>query len=197
MRRSGAVAFAALASLSCHHRERLTIQYAPSAPPPPAFRTAIYVQVLDQRPPDRGGLDSSRVGWTPGNFGIPRRMRVPADMVARNVWSATADALAQVGIGPSTGPNQLVTTVQEFWEDGVGGTGTHVVVRYDLTDASGRVRWTDTVHGGNGEPPDPTTPPTPGVDLAGIDIFTRALADVSWRARARFASAPFQQALAR
>jgi hypothetical protein len=158
----------------------------------------VYVQVYDQRPPDRGGLDNTRVGWTPGRFGIPKRMRVPADTVARNVWSATSDALAQVGVGANAGPN-LVATVLEFWEDGVGGTGTHVAVRYQLIDPSGRERWTATIRCGSGEPADPTAPrPTlaSGPDAPSVDIFSYALADLAARARVQFATPVFQQTIA-
>jgi hypothetical protein len=189
------VAFLTLASLACH-RQRLTIQYTPSAPPPPAFRVSVYVQVYDQRPPDRGGLDSKRVGWTPGKFGIPKRMRVPPDSVAGNVWSATADALAGVDIGASAGPT-LIATVLEFWEDGIGGTGTHVAIRYQLVDLSGRQRWTATIRGGSGEPPDPTASrPAAGPGAPAVDIFAYALADLAARARVQFATAAFQQAVA-
>jgi hypothetical protein len=187
------------ASVAACHRQRTEVRYVPSAPPPPptAFRAAVFLQVFDQRPPDRGGLDSTRVGWTAGNYGIPKRMRVDGAAVARNVWTASADALAQQAIGASTGPTRLIATVLEFWEDGLG-TGTHVVVRYQLLDAAGRERWTATVRSGSGEPADPSGPaPARTADAPSVDVFTYALAELAARARAQFATPAFQQALAR
>ena len=188
----------ALVFASCQ-RQRLHVEYLPTAPPPPTFRAFVFLQVLDQRPPDRGGINPGRVGWTPGNFGIPKRMRIPADSIARNVWNATADALAHQAIGATAGPNMLVATVSEFWEDGIGGTGTHVVVRYQVIDPSGRERWAAVIRCGSGEPADPNAPPAllpRGPDAPSVDVITYALAELAARARVQFATAAFQQAVA-
>src|SRR3954470_20254396 len=147
-----------LVSASCH-RQRLHVEYVPTAPPPPTLRAFVFLQVLDQRPPSPGGIGPGRVGGAPGNFGIPKRMRIPADSIARNGWNATADALAHEAVGATAGPNTLVATVSEFWEDGIGGTGTHVVVRYQIIDPSGRERWAAVIRCGSGEPADPNAPP--------------------------------------
>jgi hypothetical protein len=194
------VAVLAVAGMSCRRRHTLNIQYVPSSAPGPALRAKVFVQVVDQRPPDRGGLDPRRVGWVRGNYGIPKPMRVAENTVSRNVWMATADALAQLGIGASAGPNKLLATVLEFWEDGVGGSGSHVRVRYQLFDAAGRERWAATVESGGSAPGDPSSPP-PAIATAPegrtYGMFGYALGMVAARARVQFATAAFQEAIAR
>ena len=106
----------------------------------------------------------------------------------------------QLGIGATAGQHRLVATVFEFWEDYVGGSGTHVVVHYQLFDPSGQERWAATVSSGSGEPghlaesPPAIAPPASGP--AG-GAFTYALADLAAHARAQFATPAFQQAIAR
>jgi hypothetical protein len=122
------------------------------------------------------------------------------------VWTATADALAPLGIGAGGGPNTLLATVLEFWEDGAGGTGTHVVVRFQLIDPWRRERWNAVVAAGSGEPGHlsplaaPATPaagaPGPSSDGAAVNVFTYALAELAARARVQFATPAFQQLLA-
>ena len=189
----------AAAGTACRHRERFDIQYVPSAPAPtPTFRATVFVQVVDRRPPDRGGIDPRRVGWTRGNYNIPKRLRVAENTVARNVWMATVDALGQLGIGAGAGPYQLLATVLEFWEDGIGGTGSHVAVRYQLLDPSGRERWSATVESGSSARGDPSPPAVaPSVNDGSYGLFDYALAVLAARARAEFAAAAFQQAIAR
>ena len=186
------------ASSACRHRERFDIQYVPSAPPPAStFRASVFVQVVDRRPPDRGGIDARRVGWTRGSFNIPKRLRVAENTVARNVWTATANALGQVGIGAGAGSCQLLATVLEFWEDGIGGTGSHVAVRYQLLDPSGRERWSATVESGSSARGDPSPPAVaPSANDGSYGLFDYALAVLAARARAHFATLAFQQAIA-
>src|SRR5262245_44075338 len=165
--------------------------HVPTGPPAPVLRTAVFLQVVDQRPPDRGGLDPRRVGWMQGRYGIPRHANVPANTVSRNVWSATADALAQLGLGAGGGPNKLLATVLEFWND--PGAGNRVAVRYQLIDAHGRERWAVTIESGSNTRGDPATPaveappPPPGSDPA-IAQFGTSLAVLAASARAHFAT---------
>lgn len=197
--RSVLIVMLAVTGVACRHRTS-PVQYIPSSPPAPAFHAWLYVQVFDQRPLSRGGIDSTRAGWVPGKFGIPKRVRVAEHSVARSVWTATADALGQLGIGATAGQHRLVATVLEFWEDYVSGSGTHVVVHYQLFDPAGRERWAATVTSGSGEPghlaeTPPALAPQPGGPAPGT--FTYALADLAAHARAQFATPAFQQAMAR
>src|SRR5262249_17440769 len=115
MRRCGPVvvslaAVLGAAGMGCRPN-RPDVAYVPTAPPAPAFRTSVFLQVVDQRPPDRGGLDSRRVGWMQGKYSIPKHANVGPNAVSRNVWSATTDALARLGVGSGGGPQRLVATV--------------------------------------------------------------------------------------
>ena len=86
----------------------------------------------------------------------------------------------------------------EFWEDYVGGSGTHVVVRYQLFDPSGAERWSGIVTSGSGEPGHLAESPPPMAPAPGAGgAFTYALADLAAHARAQFATPAFQQAMAR
>lgn len=195
-----AIAVLSAGGVACRRPNLVNVQYIPSGPPAPVLQGAVALEIFDRRPPDRGGFDQQRVGWVIGRFGIPKPVRAGPDAVTRNVWAATADALRYVGIGASAGPNRLLATVLEFWEDGIGGTGSHVVVRYLLVDASGRERWNATIGSGAGEPGDPP-PPSPAVAARdpgdpALNMFTYALDELATRARAAFATPAFQQAIA-
>ena len=197
--RSVLIVTLAVTGVACR-RHTSPVQYVPTSPPAPVFRVWLYLQVFDQRPLSRGGIDSTRAGWVPGKFGIPKRVRVAETSVARSVWTATADAMGQLGIGATAGQHRLVATVLEFWEDYVGGSGTHVVVRYQLFDPSGGERWSAIVTSGSGEPghlaeSPPAMAPPPRGPAAGA--FTYALADLAAHARAQFATPAFQQAISR
>jgi len=195
--RSVLIVMLAVTGVACR-RHTSPVQYVPTSPPAPTFRAWLYLQVFDQRPLSRGGIDSTRAGWVPGKFGIPRRVRVAENSVARSVWTATADAMGQLGIGATAGQHRLVATVMEFWEDYVGGSGTHVVVRYQLFDPSGAERWSAIVTSGSGEPGHLAESPPPMAPAPGAGgAFTYALADLAAHARAQFATPAFQQAMAR
>jgi hypothetical protein len=205
--RRGVVGHSALAVVivatvaSCHHR-RTDVEYVTPAPtPPPRPHGAVTLQVYVRRPQERGGLDPEKAGWVRGKWSIPTAVRVAPDAISRNIWSATADALARAGIDTTGGPNRLCATVFEFWEDGVGGSGTHVVVFYQLVDASNRELWNITVRSGTGEPGDPSVPTAPEVGTGpvdpGLNMFTYALAELAVRANAAFIAPAFQQAAAR
>jgi len=197
--RSVLIVMVVVTGVACRHHTS-PVQYVSTGPPAPAFHAWLYVQVFDQRPLSRGGIDSTRAGWVPGKFGIPKRVRVHEHSVARSVWTATADALGQLGIGATAGQHRLVATVLEFWEDYVSGSGTHVVIRYQLFDPAGQERWAATVTSGSGEPghlaeTPPALAPPPGGPPGGT--FTYALADLAAHARAQFATPAFQQAISR
>lgn len=197
--RSVLIVMVVITGVACRHHTS-PVQYVSTGPPAPAFHAWLYVQVFDQRPLSRGGIDSTRAGWVPGKFGIPKRVRVHERSVARSVWTATADALGQLGIGATAGQHRLVATVLEFWEDYVSGSGTHVVVRYQLFDPAGQERWAATVTSGSGEPGHlAETPPAiaPAPDGPAGGTFTYALADLAAHARAQFETPAFQQSISR
>jgi len=188
--------------LACHRHYR-DVQYVPSwARPaaPPAEHAGVSLQVFDRRPPDRGGDDHRRIGWARGDFGIPKHARVrDGDAVTRSVWNATADALAQLGIGASGGSHRLVATVLELWEE--VDSALRVAVHYQLLDGAGRERWAVTIESGTntrGDQPSPLTPPVESplqTDPYVINPFAHSLAVLAARARAHFATPEFQRAL--
>jgi hypothetical protein len=194
-------AAAASAGVGCH-RHRMDVEYVSSAPavPIPNQHAAVLLQVVDRRPPNRGGVYPDRVGMVSGKWGIPTGVRVAPDAVPRNVRAATAEALARAGIGAEGGPNRLYATVLDFWEDGFTSGGSHVVVLYQLVDATNRERWALIVRSGTGEPGDPSLPAAPeiggGYVEPGMNMFTYALYELAVRASAAFATPAFQQAAA-
>jgi hypothetical protein len=202
--RRGVVGRAALtvviAATAVACRRRMDVEYVSHARPAPPQHAAVLLQVFDRRPPGRGGDDPARAGLVRGQWGQPKGLRIASDAVPRNVWAATADALARAGIGASGGPNRLYASVLDFWEDAFTSEGSHIVVLYRLVDPADRELWRGSVSSGTGEPGDPSVAVAPETQLGPVDsdlnVFTYALAELAARATAAFASPAFQQATA-
>jgi len=83
---------------------------------------AIYVIVDDQRLPDRGGNDPTRVGTVRNTFGMPFPLKSKADREpSKVIEELISDCLKAAGYKISGQPNsapQLHVVLEAFWSDG-------------------------------------------------------------------------------
>lgn len=109
----------------------------------------VRVEVADERPPNEGGGDPSRIGTVRGGFGNPFDLRdKDPNAVINLVGDATSDALASCGVGVRPdAPERVVARILKLWEDGYMGYEASVVVDLAVVDASGAPRWTARVAG--------------------------------------------------
>jgi hypothetical protein len=107
---------------------------------------SVAVNVVNNRPPERGG-QTTCVGRVRGGYGnpFPIHEASPADVV-RSVQETVSDALLQAGVA-SNGQNglQLVATLQDFWLDGFMNYNADVSIEYTLQDSAGVTRWRQSV----------------------------------------------------
>src|SRR6185369_16189897 len=161
-----------------------TIAYKPMGGTPPAPAKTVVLNVVDQRPADHGGSDKKVVGQVRGSYGIPASVTDSnPNVVVDTVGQATADALAQsgVGVGPS-GPT-LTATVKHYWLDGFAGYKGTITVLYALEGTS----WSKEISGGSGG-----ALVFKSAQSMTQDIFGAALSDLANKASAEFKSAEFQ-----
>jgi len=82
----------------------------------------IYVVIDDQRPPEEGGNDPTRVGTIRNNFGMPFALRASAAREPSKVIKQMAsDCLKAAGYkvaGRSDSSGELHLMLQSFWSDG-------------------------------------------------------------------------------
>ncbi|MES1171936.1 MAG: hypothetical protein ABUL77_01755 [Bacteroidota bacterium] len=171
----------------------LEIKYKPTTPAGAATRVSVGLRVNDVRPLEKGRETGRRVGQVRGAVGIPQGVDDKNPNVApQTVGDATSDALRRSGVGVQNGgAKTLVVTIKEYWMDGYMGYAAKILVVYELMDASGRAVWTAEVKGGAGGNSMFKSPHT----LA-LNLYTRALTELSTNAGQQFASPAFQQALA-
>jgi hypothetical protein len=163
---------------------------AGSAPAPVG---SVALQVVDERPADKGGEDKNQVGQVRGSYGIPSAVKdASPDVATRTVSEATTDALRQAGVAVKDGSTHtLVATIKHYWMDGLAGYKATVLVQYALKDGSGKVLWTKDVSGGAGG----ALFFKSGESMA-QDMFGNALTDLANKAAAEFKTPAFQNALA-
>jgi hypothetical protein len=168
-----------------------SIAYKPIGGTAPAPAQTLVLQVVDQRPADQGGSERNVVGKVRGSYGIPASVTdANANVVLDTVSQATADALAQSGVGVGTGNRTLVGTVKHYWMDGFQGYKGTITVAYELRDASGNVLWSKELSGGSGG----ALIFKSGVSMT-QDIFAAALTELAKKAATEFKSEEFQKAL--
>ena len=82
----------------------------------------IYVVVDDQRPPDKGGNDPTRVGTIRNTFGMPFPLRSRVDREpSKVIKELVSDCLKTAGYKISGQPDsapQLHVVLETFWSDG-------------------------------------------------------------------------------
>ena len=128
-----------------------TITYNPVGGAAPAPAKTVALQVLDERPADQGGSDKKVVGQVRGNYGIPSALvDSNPNVVVDTVSQATADALAQSGVGVGADGPTLTGTVKHYWLDGFTGYKGTITVAYVLADASGKSVWSKELSGSSG-----------------------------------------------
>jgi hypothetical protein len=168
------------------------IAYKPMAGSAPSAKASVALQVVDERPADKGGTDKMQVGQVRGSYGIPSSVKdASADAATKSVTDATTDALRQAGVGVQDGGKYtLVATVKHFWMDGFHGYKATVTVQYALQDAAGKTLWSKEVAGGAGGALIFKSP-----ESMAQDMFGNALTDLATKATEEFKSADFQKAL--
>ena len=82
----------------------------------------IYVVVDDQRPPEKGGNDPTRVGTIRNTFGMPfplksRVDREPSKVIKELISDCLKTAGYKISVQPDGAP-QLHVMLQKFWSDG-------------------------------------------------------------------------------
>jgi hypothetical protein len=165
------------------------LHYTPQWPlAAPAAKFA-RIEVVNARPPNKGGDDPRAVGIARGGYGNPVTFRQddPKDL-ERLIREATRDALHGAGLDeqPEAG-NRLVARVLHFWMDGYVGYAASIEIEYSLLDASGTAIWSEKMTGHEA-----------GAVLsygAASDLLSRALADLASNATAKFRESTFQRAL--
>ena len=82
----------------------------------------IYVVVDDQRPPEKGGNDPTRVGTIRNTFGMPFPLKSRADREpSKVIKELVSDCLKAAGYKISGQPDsapQLHVVLEKFWSDG-------------------------------------------------------------------------------
>lgn len=168
-----------------------SIAYKPMGGTPPAAANTVALKVVDERPADHGGSDKKVVGKVRGSYGIPASVADSnPNIVIDTVSQATADGLAQSGVGVGTGGRTLVATVKHYWMDGMTAYRGTVTVQYALLDASGASVWSKEISGGSGG-----ALVFKSASSMTQDIFGAALSDLASKAAAEFKSPEFQKAL--
>jgi hypothetical protein len=168
-----------------------SIAYKPMGGTPPAAAKTVTLKVTDERPADHGGSDKKVVGKVRGSYGIPASVTDSnPNIVVDTVSQATADALAQSGVGVGPGGGTLVGTVKSYWMDGFAGYKGTITVQYALLDASGASVWSKEVSGGSGG-----ALVFKSASSMTQDIFGVALSDLAKKAAVEFQSPEFQKAL--
>ena len=166
------------------------IVYKPISGTAPAAASTVVLRVLDERPADQGGADKRVIGKVRGSYGIPASVTDSnPNVVVDTVSQATADALAQAGVGVGTDGLTLVATVMHYWMDGYVGYKGTVTVNYALLDAAGASSWSKQISGASGG--------SMIFDAGDMTkgIFEAALSDLAKHAWLAFQAAEFQQAL--
>jgi hypothetical protein len=113
------------------------------APPAPALRGRVIVDVHDGREVKAGGDKPEEVGFgDAGAFGIPAMLRVDGPtVVADTMRQLVTDAARAAGIGITDGPGataRVVVDVQRLWCAGYGGFQGTVTASISVLDPSGQ-----------------------------------------------------------
>lgn len=168
------------------------IAYKPMDGAAPAAAKSVALQVVDERPADKGGTEKAQVGQVRGSYGIPSAVKDSSPTVATTtVTDAVTDALKQAGVGVQAGSKEtLVAAVQHYWMDGMAGYKATVTVKYTLQDASGKALWTKDVSGGAGG-----ALIFKSAESMAQDMFANALTDMAKKSAEEFKSPAFQSAL--
>ena len=190
----------AVAGVACRRPTSRRAVRGDAARRPRRCRAWLYLQVFDQRPPRgaRNGFDAWP-RWVPGKFGIPRRVRVAENSVARSV----VDGDRPTRWGSSGWGHRRAAPAGRDGDGVLGGLRRRLghPRRRPLPALRpvGRARrWSAIVTSGSGEPGHLAESRRRWRRRAGAGgAFTYALADLAAHARAQFATPAFQQAMAR
>jgi hypothetical protein len=147
------------------------------------------IEVVNARPPNRGGDDPRAVGIARGGYGNPMTFRQddPKDL-ERLITEATTDALHAAGLdAKADAKNKLVARVLTFWMDGYVGYSAQIEIEYAIIDETGTEKWSQKITGHEA-----------GAVMsfgALSDLMSRALADLASNATQKFKENEFQEAL--
>lgn len=167
------------------------IAYTPPCGKPPAPTKTIVLRIVDERPADKGGNDKTLVGQVRGSYGIPSSVTdTNPNVVIDTVSQATADALAQAGLGVGESSHTLTGTVRQYWLDGFAGYKGTITVAYALADTAGTTVWSKEITAASGD-----APIFKSAQAMTQDIFANTLSDLAQRATLEFKSPAFQEKL--
>jgi hypothetical protein len=192
MNHGNRLSLALLVGLSFAGCAGMRIKYQPSTAAAPAPSSALAVQVVDNRPPDKLQT-KNEVAQVRSGFGIPQGLKDGDPLVVtRTITEATADALKLAGLGAGGGAKTLVATVTEYWMDGYMGYKAGVTVNYALQAGTGGAPlWTQEIKGTAGG----SSFGASGPNAMAEKLFGAALTDLANKASAEFKSPAFLAAM--